>query len=354
MKIAFIGWEGAYSYKEIGGMNAYVLRLAENLLSSKAKVSLFYLSKTSGESEIYRGIEIEYFNTFDENLKHRLTEFDHTITIYFHRKDRSKWKDIRLQLKHVKHHLVISAWPDSFFKRNLRMIEINMMKYSGYHLCMSPRISKLSSFFGNKSEVVYPPVPISFYKDKSRENYHKLRIAFMGRLDPGKGALEAMNFFRCIRSQVHDFEVSIYGYAWESEESIRVKSEICDSDIHLVESKLCESPMEAESQVRGIFANIDILYLPYRSLQSTIDSPLVMLEGMASGCLVLTKDIGDLKEIYGSNVTVVDDILDYSLLLKKLKWVKDNLQSERERLFKQSKNFSTENSSEVLLSLLQK
>ena len=62
---------------------------------------------------------------------------------------------------------------------------------------------------------------------------------------------------------------------------------------------------EMEEQIQAILRDTDILVLPYRSMKGTIDPPLLLSEGMASGCAILTRPVGNVLTIYGESPFVI-------------------------------------------------
>lgn len=47
-----------------------------------------------------------------------------------------------------------------------------------------------------------------------------------------------------------------------------------------------------EKEIVKYFSGTDILVLPYKTLKGTVELPLLVLEGLAAGCVVLSTDVG--------------------------------------------------------------
>jgi glycosyltransferase involved in cell wall biosynthesis len=70
----------------------------------------------------------------------------------------------------------------------------------------------------------------------------------------------------------------------------------------------------------------DILLLPYQDLGPTLDTPLLILEGLSSNCKIITSNIEPLNYING-NIFFVDNFSNSSAFVKKIEevWNKKNI-----------------------------
>ena len=145
-------------------------------------------------------------------------------------------------------------------------------------------------------------------------------------------------------SKKADISHSMCVYRW-----LLAQSEI---DFHDIDQK--EYTQENEQNLREILKNTDILILPYTKIESSIDIPLLLLEGMASLCAVVTRKLGDIPRIYGESRFLVDKDaqLDPNFFLSdKLKYY---IMEERQRLleFRETIGIRTSEISNKFLKLL--
>jgi glycosyltransferase involved in cell wall biosynthesis len=93
-----------------------------------------------------------------------------------------------------------------------------------------------------------------------------------------------------------------------------------------------------DEQVLKLLRETDVFVQPYRTLESTVDTPLLLLEAMAALCVVLSRPVGDIKEIYGESPFIIygDSFVDSAMeVLEHLASAKgmSTLMQERERLY---------------------
>jgi glycosyltransferase involved in cell wall biosynthesis len=102
---------------------------------------------------------------------------------------------------------------------------------------------------------------------------------------------------------------------------------------------------DIDDRMRQILHQTDILVLPYRTLSSSIDTPLLLLEGMASLCAIVTRDQNHIREVYGDSLFLLKQNL------ANWKWQLQNqnmeliLKKERDRLWRQNQLLSFRSSS---------
>lgn len=77
-----------------------------------------------------------------------------------------------------------------------------------------------------------------------------------------------------------------------------------------------------ENEIAGFLANLDFLLLPYRTLETTIDVPLALVEGIVSGCVVITSDMPEIIDVVNRwfssayNIELIHDWKDHTKLKK--------------------------------------
>ena len=93
-----------------------------------------------------------------------------------------------------------------------------------------------------------------------------------------------------------------------------------------------------DEKVCTILKETDIFVQPYRTLESTVDTPLLLLEAMASLCAVMTRPVGDVERIYGESPFLIrgDSFVDSAMeLLEGLEpgKMREKVLEERVRLY---------------------
>jgi glycosyltransferase involved in cell wall biosynthesis len=155
----------------------------------------------------------------------------------------------------------------------------------------------------------------------------------MGRLDEAKGIGEATDIFRRLADRP-DVECSLHGYYWPGDGRSRALHAelLTEKGFRYVGREWGGWTPQVEHDVAETLRETDVLLLPYRTLSTTIDMPLLLLEGMASLCAVVTRRVGDIPEVYGESPFLVPAGEYVGGALRLIARAPDLLQAERRRL----------------------
>ena len=112
----------------------------------------------------------------------------------------------------------------------------------------------------------------------------------------------------------------------------------CNIDQKLMKLRMVEYSVTAttfyepqlELNLRNTLLSTDILLLPYESLHSTLDIPVLVLEGMASLCVILTTEAGDIPAILNDTDLVVRND-PQTIYHKVINLIEDGLQNKRNK-----------------------
>lgn len=341
MHTAFFARYGSFSHHNIGGTDSIVRRLSYDLAARDHRTEFVtFRAPLQMESKGQGGVPVCDFIQLDDALDYIKDKFDNVITIYLPPKERIKYAAFRRkECNRIRFHREYEAWPESFFRRELSFAEAHIAPYNGLVICVSPRLQRYWAKRSKNTTLLWPSVPDDFFiKPEEKSCSDKLRVAFMGRLEPGKGTSIAYDFFRYLAKCQPNIETAIYGYPWSrNPETIRFHETLTNQKIIPYESTQYEgySP-EVDKAICQRLREVDVLFLPYTRLSSTIDTPLVLLEGMAHLCAVMLPPLGDLPFIYGTTKYLIKDLMDFAEMEKTLLKIWDNLNEERARIYAQS------------------
>ncbi len=341
MKIAFLGLRNSFDYFHIGGTESLVRRLSTNLISKGIKVEHLLYGEPMLDELNEAGIKLKYLKSLEDTLRLLETEkYDHVIAIYLMPKDRLKYAQFRRRSESSnKFHFIYFSWPDSLFKRKLYFNEARLFPYNGKLFCISKRQNEYVSKWAKNAVYILPPVPENYFlKPEGKPINERIKIAFLGRIDPGKGINEIIDIFNALKDD-DKFECSIYGiHIPEHRESFEIHNFLKNQkEINYIEVDRQRYSPEVEEMTINVLKNTDILILPYKKLSSTIDTPLTLLEAMASLCVVITKTFGNIPDIYGESKFLVNPkgfVQDTIKLLKNVAY--EDLLEERKRIYEQN------------------
>jgi len=343
LKIAFAGSMGFADYFGIGGMQSYVRRLGLELGRLGHSVDyLIHGALDESETSPVPGLRVRYFRSTRDVLHHLSSGgYEHIVRVWLSRWDRARYAGHVLTRKtKCRYHYIWFIVPDSRAKRVLGLLEGLLVSRRGRMICVSPRQHQAAQGFGRKALMLLPPVPREFFvvpEDEAR--CRPLRITFLGMLHPDKGVAETISLFERLQNSSR-FECAIYAiHNPHNKQSLELHDRLAkQKSINYVVLDSQKYSMDAERIVKRVLKETDIFVQPYQKLVNTVDTPLLLLEAMASLCAVLTTPLGSIPDIYGKSRFLVDKegfVSSAIDLLQNLSF--DDLRGERDRVYARNK-----------------
>jgi glycosyltransferase involved in cell wall biosynthesis len=346
MKIAFLGIFRSFDYFRIGGVESFSRRLATGLIRAGHRADfVIYGAPTSENRGVEAGIGLYYFREFKAALELLTQEFDQVVTLYLPPRDRLRYLSFRrLNQSRLRFHQVYFSWPDSLIKRKGAFLDARLYPFNGRLFCVSPRQYRYVGRWSDRAELLLPPVWESYFlAPEAKPQHDKLRLTYIGRTEPGKGIEDVIYLYNQLKDQPH-VEVEIHGFHHRHSQAGAKFHEWLSGQAGL---RYFYTPFEGyrpevDDNLREILQATDILVLPYLKLSSTIDNPVLLLEGMASLCAVLTKPLGDIPTIYGPSSFLVNGVEEMVDMVKQAENSPELLTKERQRIFQRNAelNFS--------------
>jgi len=360
MKVAFLGLKDAFDYFQIGGVESFTRRIIFQM-TTRYGINVDYILYGAQEEktvEINSKLKLRYFSKFEYALNVIKTDYTHVITMYLLPRDRLKYAYFRQKNKDdLLFHRILFSWSDNPVWKGFVLTEAKMLPYNGCLFCISKRQYNYVKKWIDNVVYILPPVPKEFFiKPEEKPNNKKIKLTFLGRIDPGKGILDVIKLFMELKENSR-FQSTIYGiYLQNNKKSVAIRNWLKNQrDIKYIELDRKNHCQQVDEMVKNVLKETDILILPYGTLSSTIDTPVTLLEAMASLCAVITKPFGNIPDIYGKTEFFVPkkNFLPYTMnLLDNL--TTEKLRKERERIYKQNQklNFGTEAVVKKLLATL--
>jgi glycosyltransferase involved in cell wall biosynthesis len=340
LKIAFFGLVNSFEFKHIGGVDSIIRRLSLSLAKLGDHVDLVLYGAAQNESHhIQENIQQKLFQTFIAALGWLKGQYDHIVCVYLKPWDRIRFAHFRKEQDKctIFHHFYF-GWNESRLKRELLFSEAKFWPFNGYLFCISPRIHRYVSQWASRAELIFPAVPESYFCDfYDKSNNGKLRVTYAGRIDVGKGVIEAVEVCRQLTGRI-DAETHICGFVWpHKQQTIQLhKKLLSDNNIVYEPVDYKYWTPQVDDNLMRLLRQSDILLLPYRKLSSTIDTPLLLLEAMANLCAVITPSLGDLHEIYGPSYFNLRDGWSTNAVVRLIENARGHLEAERHRLTQQN------------------
>jgi glycosyltransferase involved in cell wall biosynthesis len=186
--------------------------------------------------------------------------------------------------------------------------------------------------------LLLPPVPENYFLGtEDKKAPEKIRVTYIGRTEPAKGIEEVIALFREFQDNPR-IEIEIQGFHHKNSDiSVQIHQWLGRQE----SLRYFYTPFEGYSpavddNLRRILKDTDILVLPYRKLSSTIDTPLLLLEGMASLCAVAVPAVGNIPDLYGPSPFLLTETRGLPEVVQEVLESPDSLTKERVRIFQNS------------------
>jgi len=298
MKIVFWGWKDAFDYYRIGGAESYIRRISQGLIVLGHSVT--YIMYGADKSKTIQPEEFQatlhYAKTFREAL--RLLEQDAVdiiIDIYTHPRFRLSFSSFRKHRLAETHQATILFSPFRFIWKEY-LGSFILRSYDSVFV-VSQRIENQMKRNNICSTVLTPPVSDVFFEaSRSRKPSKdgKIRVGYIGRADHGKGFDIAVNVMKNLPKD--SFASRVMTYSWGGRQEIIESSKDSGIDIEVTDYR--QYKKDIESRVAGFLSQTDLLLLPYRTIDTTIDMPLSIIEGLCAGCSIVLPKIEELASFF--------------------------------------------------------
>ena len=342
--IIFYGYYKSFNYYKIGGLESLYRRMALMLTDQGCKVSfVFYGGDLEENHQITNLLSLRYFKKFSISLSYLINEASLVFDNYLLKKDRIIYDLFRIKHNQELRFGHIYAGVPKRMVQKLHYIRRKSIPFNGPVLSLSNTIQKKLLKNGIDSVVMYPSIPDS-YCMHPKDTKKPLRLTFMGRFDENKGIYEVISLFKKVSESHYPIDICVsgyYGHGNVNKEKLE-KSFGTLPKLNVQEQNWDKWGPKMDEHVIELLQKTDILILPYPNLLGTMDPPLLVLEGMACGCAVLTTDVGSVKEFYGDSIFINDHdmfVEKSHKLITQILIDKRVLEIEQERIFKKLKTF---------------
>lgn len=315
MRIAFLGIVSACDPMRIGGAESVTRRLVSAISSKGHDVAIILygaLKDDEAQATFDEDVKLIYCRTFSSALD-KLSELNCEVAIEIHvnKRDIFRYFVYKTRKKHsVMFSKIFLMYPSGRLRKllNYRL----RVAYCNSVFAISPRLVNDLKKYGINAIWLPPPVPKHYFGFEKENLGDKTRISYIGRLGDDKGCKEILVSFQSLE-QLSNVEFSIRGYYDPNDQhSINLHKafqKLKRIKYEGVSQQANRYSFSSESLLLNYLRETDLLVVPYTNLRSTIDVPLLLIEGLATKCAVLTTNVGD-NAFFIENDDFVIDVSD--------------------------------------------
>lgn len=335
MRIAFLGPATECDVRGIGGYESTLRRLAIELVRNGHLVEvLLYdsgVSKDLGELFGPVPLRLRYFATFAE-ASAAASERAYDLVLDCHVVRKGLWSQY-LSWKRKVHGEVCLA------KLYLGMGGNKVWRHARYAINnyledvvfgVSPRlVASLSSESRVEALWLPPPVPDHLFTLERHAENSRTTVAFVGRLDTRKGALDVLSAYEELTRRRANIALiaDVYQTSGDGHAAgLATRFRELGARVSCV-SDAATDCRASEQRITKLLGEADVVVAPYTSLSGTLDLPLVVLEALAAGCIVLSTPVGDIPALLPRDWLLSDR----PSLLAKLERLADAVQRQKAR-----------------------
>jgi glycosyltransferase involved in cell wall biosynthesis len=305
-EVVFFGTATSFGYHRVGGTDSFLRRLIDGVSDRSDAVAhgVFYGSEDPTVVRPVGDSELHYVESLADGLE-LLDDWSDAdvVTTRLHPADRLRFARYRRRTRRHAYHSVEFFHPESAVFRNVKFVQHRILPYDGRVFCVSRRLRRVVERYADGVVYLPPPVDSAYFRDPSEKPRDEpISLTFVGRIDPRKGINEVVDLYREAAGEDR-FEFAIHGtYISNDSAGVEIRNRLRrDPDIAYTEVDRHAHTPQVDAEVRSLMRETDVFLQPYRTLDSTVDTPLLLLESMASLCAVLTRPVGNVGDVYGES-----------------------------------------------------
>ena len=299
MKLLFIGSQVNLNLDKIGGIESTMFELIKYLIATKHDVKIILIddSLQINSKFEFKNLDLPVFKmNLREARKEILKQYDviNFLQTPFENVFFTAYFLILRALGRVysvKFYFTYSTLINSNYLQKIKLkLLINQT------IVFSKRLEERALNYTKNVTYLSPPVADYYFQQSEHKNDQKIKLLFAGRLSKDKGIEIVIEVFKKLPRDKYSLNVIGYFSCKADEAKYRIQLLELELDNFTVVNHSSE---KIENQYLPL-KEYDILLLPYQDLGPTLDTPLIILEGLVSNCKIVTSNIGSLSSISGN------------------------------------------------------
>jgi len=307
MKLLFVGSNANLNLNRIGGIESTIRELLFFLIERNNEIKVLLIdSNLRKETKIESDLgEIPVLVTnIGEARKHLLQNFDVINFI------QTPFGNPLFALFFLFYKLFRKTITTKFFftypslNKSTFLQKVKLKLLIDHTFVFSKRLEKEAKKIVKNVTFLYPPVSKHYINPIEKKHSSKKSIFFAGRLSEDKGLDIVIKVFKDLPRE--NYYLGLIGYFANKIDSKKYLDELNDLKLNHIEIVSHINQNQSTLPLN----EYDLLLLPYQDIGPTLDTPLLILEGLSSKCKVITSNIEPLNTIDG-NIYFVDDFTNY-------------------------------------------
>ncbi len=308
MKIGFWGRESLDLFNK-GGIGSVIRRLLKVLAIHHHTITVMVISEQQKRFSVaIESVAITFIYDTEKNLEQLLLQQRFDVLNFLHFSLKHPLFLVKLWSKKKQENTLFYRLFFTYpvFKHYKSIQRIKYLFLFDKFIGFSTRLHQdLANLYPKRAYLQLPIIP-EHYFNMAPPLTTTLNIAFVGRISKDKGLDVVIEVFKTLQKR-SDINLTVMGYYVNSQDKEYYHPQLLNlkATLKIASNKEPYAEKTLLTETYLPLHQYQVLLLPYQDLSPTLDTPLLVLEGLAAKCSIVTSSLLHLSNIQ-ENITFVN------------------------------------------------